>query len=523
MALGSRNERPYAGRTGRCREEAMGALPGSVQDSANGSPDSAPLRGLARRFVARVVRRSAPLWAVPILAVGVVALSSGGRSVPASAATPKAVYYVAMGDSLAAGVGATQVANRYTDLVYQHERARFPGLQLINLSCVGATTTTVLNGGGCTYATGSQMGAAEAFLQSHPGQVAFLTIDIGADNVNGCFALSGIDATCIQNGENRVMSDLPQILKGLQSSYPGLLAYGMDYYDPYLATWLLGASGQALAHQSAAYTVSFNTLLGQIYGAAGMVMADLATLFETTNFAMTGSFQGTPVPQNVALVCQWTLMCTAVNIHANDAGHAELATAFNQAIDRTTGTESSKGYWLVASDGGIFTYGDAGFFGSAGARSLNGPIVGTASTPDGRGYWLVASDGGIFSYGDAGFFGSTGNVRLNQPVVGMASTPDGRGYWLVASDGGIFSRGNAHYYGSMGGKSLNKPIVGMASTPDGGGYWLVASDGGIFSYGDAGFFGSMGGKSLNKPIVGMAVDPATGGYWEVANDGGIFS
>ena len=72
------------------------------------------------------------------------------------------------------------------------------------------------------------------------------------------------------------------------------------------------------------------------------------------------------------------------------------------------------------------------------------------STPDGTGYWLVASDGGIFSYGDAHFYGSTGDIHLNKPVVGMAATPDGRGYWLVAADGGMFSYGDAHFYGSTG-------------------------------------------------------------------------
>ena len=86
-----------------------------------------------------------------------------------------------------------------------------------------------------------------------------------------------------------------------------------------------------------------------------------------------------------------------------------------------------------------------------------------AATPDGKGYWLVASDGGIFNYGDAQFYGSAGNLSLNKPIVGMAATPDGKGYWLVASDGGIFSYGDAQFYGSTGGMTLNKPIVGMAS------------------------------------------------------------
>ena len=162
------------------------------------------------------------------------------------------------------------------------------------------------------------------------------------------------------------------------------------------------------------------------------------------------------------------------------------------------------GYWEVAADGGIFSFGDAAFHGSMGGLPLNAPIVGMAATADGGGYWEVASDGGIFSFGDAAFHGSMGGLPLNAPIVGMAATTDGGGYWEVAADGGIFSFGDAAFHGSMGGLPLNAPIVGMAATADGGGYWEVASDGGIFSFGDAAFHGSMGGLPLNAPIVGMA-------------------
>ena len=185
-------------------------------------------------------------------------------------------------------------------------------------------------------------------------------------------------------------------------------------------------------------------------------------------------------------------------------------------------TPDKGGYWLVASDGGIFSYGDAQFQGSMGGKPLDAPIVGMAVTPDGGGYWEVASDGGIFSFGDANFYGSTGGKPLNKPIVGMASTRDGLGYWLVASDGGIFSYGDAGFHGSMGGRHLNWPVVGMAPTPDGIGYWLVAADGGIFNF-DAGFFGSPGGTRLNAPVVGMAATPDGGGYWITGSDGGIFS
>ena len=79
-----------------------------------------------------------------------------------------------------------------------------------------------------------------------------------------------------------------------------------------------------------------------------------------------------------------------------------------------------------------------------------------AATPDGRGYWEVASDGGVFSFGDAGFHGSMGGKPLNKPVVGMAATPDGLGYWLVASDGGIFNFGDAGFFGSAGDTPLDR-------------------------------------------------------------------
>ncbi len=195
----------------------------------------------------------------------------------------------------------------------------------------------------------------------------------------------------------------------------------------------------------------------------------------------------------------------------------------NRPIVGMASTPSAKGYWLVASDGGIFAFGDAQFYGSTGSLHLNQPIVGMAATPSGAGYWLVASDGGIFAFGDAQFDGSTGSLHLNQPIVGMAATPSGAGYWLVASDGGIFTFGDAQFDGSTGSLHLNQPIVGMAATPSGGGYWLVASDGGIFTFGNAQFDGSTGSLRLNKPVVGMAATPSGGGYWLVAADGGIFA
>ncbi len=124
-----------------------------------------------------------------------------------------------------------------------------------------------------------------------------------------------------------------------------------------------------------------------------------------------------------------------------------------------------RGYWTVASDGGVFTFGSMGFYGSMGGKPLAAPIVGMAATPSSRGYWLVASDGGVFAFGDAGFHGSTGAIHLTKPVVGMAATPDGGGYWLVASDGGVFAFGDAGFYGSTGAIHLDQAGGGHGRHP----------------------------------------------------------
>ena len=103
---------------------------------------------------------------------------------------------------------------------------------------------------------------------------------------------------------------------------------------------------------------------------------------------------------------------------------------------------------------------------------LNQPIVGMAPTPTGRGYWLVASDGGIFTLRDARFHGSTGSAVLFSTVAGMTTTPGGHGYWLASADGRVFAFGDAH---AMRGVSPTSPIVGVQATAKGTGLWLVST------------------------------------------------
>jgi ribosomal protein L24E len=94
---------------------------------------------------------------------------------------------------------------------------------------------------------------------------------------------------------------------------------------------------------------------------------------------------------------------------------------------------------------------------------LNQPVESLVPTRDGLGYWLVASDGGIFAFGSAPFRGSMGATKLNKAVVGMVRY--GAGYLMVGADGGIFNFSDKAFSGSLGGNPPSRPIV-FAATLD---------------------------------------------------------
>ena len=129
------------------------------------------------------------------------------------------------------------------------------------------------------------------------------------------------------------------------------------------------------------------------------------------------------------------------------------------------------------------------------------PIVGMAATADGGGYWVVASDGGIFAFGDAHFYGSIGGHRLTRPWWAWPSTPPpaATGRWPPTA---ASSPSTPRFLGSTGEHRLTQPVVGMQARPNGRGYRLVAADGGIFAFG-ARTTAPRGGSRLTQPVVGM--------------------
>ena len=188
-----------------------------------------------------------------------------------------------------------------------------------------------------------------------------------------------------------------------------------------------------------------------------------------------------------------------------------------------TVNEASHGYWLVGSDGGIFSFGTAAFHGSMGGIPLQRPVVGITPTSTGNGYWLVASDGGLFSFGDSTYYGSLPGLgfhpagaglpqSLNAPIVGMVPTSTGQGYFMIASDGGVFAFGDARFEGSCPGIG-GCAGAAVAVVPDhtGKGYWLVTNTGGVYAFGDASFYGAPPASSVS--VVDAVATPDGHGYW----------
>jgi lysophospholipase L1-like esterase len=295
-----------------------------------------------------------------LLAAGVLLLAgtsqvSAAPVVTHAAAHPRAAYYLALGDSLSQGVqpatpplppGTTlgesiETDQGYADDLYAHYQQSFGGpLTLVKLGCPGETTTSMLTGAGspCPYSRGSQLAAALAFIAAHRSRIALITIDIGANNVDGCATSAGISPPCVAKGIAAVQHDLPLILGALrQAAGRHTVIAGMNLYDPFLADYLTGAAGQALAQQSVALDVSLNKLLGAGYRAFGIRTANVQHAFRTTDFTDTTTLPGVgTVPVNVARVCDWTWMCApspvGPNIHANATGYQVIACSFERAI-----------------------------------------------------------------------------------------------------------------------------------------------------------------------------------------------
>jgi lysophospholipase L1-like esterase len=275
-------------------------------------------------------------------AVGVTACASAasGASAGAPAATSQRAgtqYYLALGDSLAAGYQPDGTTGQgYPDQLDARLRAEGEDIILENRGCGGETTETMIRGGDCSYRGASgQLGAAVAFLSAHQGQVPLITIDIGINDVYRCTGLataSGADS-CYAAAVPTLSKNLTTVLRELRAADPSAVIAGLNYYVPELARWLDGSSGQALAAAQLSATTVMNAAVESAYQAAGARSVDVFSAFKSADRSGVTTQAGHGnVPADVAAVCDWTWECTRGDEHANEAGYGEMAKAVYAAL-----------------------------------------------------------------------------------------------------------------------------------------------------------------------------------------------
>jgi lysophospholipase L1-like esterase len=287
------------------------------------------------------VSRRVGTLGVAAICVGLtfVALSMGTASSAPSTATGSGPYYLAVGDSVPMWNGS----DSYPYQIGSYYSAALPGLQVVDMACSGETTGSMIAGSLCAPAPArSQLDEATAFLQTHQGSVALITIDIGGNDVVNCANGTGIDVSCILAGLTTMQTNVKTILSALrQAAGPSVPIYGMNYFNPFLGDWVDGGAGQSFAVSSVSELSLFNQVLEQAYGLQGVPVADVATAFDVNDMSDLVSSPWGQIPVAVDQACTLLdITCVKGQLEGFgddpvDAGADVIAQTFEHTIGPT--------------------------------------------------------------------------------------------------------------------------------------------------------------------------------------------
>jgi lysophospholipase L1-like esterase len=264
------------------------------------------------------------------------ASATGSATASASPSTGAGGLYVALGDSLAAGYqpgGAELRDTAYPALTATRIGARGAALTLENLGCSGETTTSLVKGGKCDFAAGSQLDQAEKLLKAND-DVALVTIDIGGNDLLRCVRGGArIDTACVTAGVGTVKKNLPTILKRLKAAAgPDVPVLVLGYYNPWLAAKALDQPVKGVDAAAKAYT-ALSTAIESAAKSSGTTFVGLDQAFSTNDTTPT-TINGRSVPKNAAAICTLTNICTASDIHLTDEGAATVARVLAKAAEK---------------------------------------------------------------------------------------------------------------------------------------------------------------------------------------------
>jgi lysophospholipase L1-like esterase len=261
--------------------------------------------------------------------------SASASASPSPGASGAGGLYVALGDSLAAGdqPGGAELRDTAYPALTAGRLDSDGALTLQNLGCSGETTTSLVKGGKCDFAAGSQLEQAEKLLTDSK-DVALVTVDIGGNDLLRC-ARGGaqIDAACVSSGVKTVRKNLPAILKRLRTAAgPDVPVLVLGYYNPWLAAKALDQPVKGVDAAAKAYT-GLSAAIESAATSTGTTFVGLDEAFSTNDTTPT-TINGRTVPENAAKICTLTNICTAGDIHLTDEGAATVARVLAKAAQR---------------------------------------------------------------------------------------------------------------------------------------------------------------------------------------------
>jgi lysophospholipase L1-like esterase len=182
----------------------------------------------------------------------------------------------------------------------------------------------------CYKPPGRQLFAAEKYFEKEGNAYGLATIDLGFNDVRACLLQAQVDETCATKGITEVQNDMPKILADLKASAgPNVHFIGLEYGDPFLEHYLLGASEFGDATNTLTVIIDLNNALHAAFTAAGIPTANVPGAFRLVDTSPTTLKNVGTVPQNVASECAYTWMCTpppfGPDDHPNNAGYAVIA------------------------------------------------------------------------------------------------------------------------------------------------------------------------------------------------------
>lgn len=262
--------------------------------------------------------------------------ASGSSFGPVTSIPPeeaKQPVYLDLGDS----VGMWNNNRSYPNILAGHYRQAIPGLELVNMACSGETTESMMHNSTCAPG-GSQLANAVAFLGSHRGDVALVTMSIGGNDVVECVSAPD-PANCFTTNLATMKANLGYILDALrQAAGPSVPIVGMNVFDPLLGDWLgpKGARSEAMLGVS---TVSqLDQAMDETYTAALSPIVNVQAAFDSTDMTHFVNSKWGRVPIAVAKACSLIdIGCEkgASELFGDDpnlAGAVVIAHAFEKSI-----------------------------------------------------------------------------------------------------------------------------------------------------------------------------------------------